>query len=145
VTYNPWSTLRALPHIELVITRLPKGQGWWLPADEAIVLDDRLGQAERRSVLEHELQHAAAGDQRCCGPDGGRQERRQERRADDLAARQLVSLDALAEALTWALCADEVAEALHVTVHVVRVRLHGLTQEEKDYIDGRVAAREGAA
>lgn len=145
MTYNPWRTLARLPHVTLGITRLPAGRGWWLPSEQAIVLDDRLGQAERRSVLEHELQHAIAGDERCDGPDGPRLELRQERRADDRAARALIDLHVLADTLAWALGPEEVAEALHVTEHMVRVRVRGLTDQEKQHIDSRLRAREGAA
>lgn len=146
MTYNPWDTLAAQPHIEVVVTRLPAGRAWWLPDVQGIALDDRLTQAERRCALEHELQHAAAGDT-CCriGPDGGRQERRQERRTDDRASRRLITLDDLADALLWCLDCDELAEHLHVDARTVRARIQSLTPPEKDYIERRIAAREGAA
>ena len=145
MTYSPWRTLAALPHLTLGVMRLPRGRGWWLPVDQAIVLDDRLNQAERRSVLEHELQHALAGDTRCDGPDGPRQERRQERRADDRAARRLIDVDALADALVWCLGPDELAEHLHVDSRTALTRIRGLDDTEKDYIERRLAARDGAA
>jgi hypothetical protein len=147
VTYDPWQTLTDLPHIELVVTRLPAGQGWWLPDVQGIALDDRLGQAERRAVLEHELQHAAAGDV-CCrglGPDGDRQARRQERRADERAARRLITLDELADALTWCLGYDELADHLHCDERTVRARIRSLTDVEKAYIERRIAAKGDAA
>lgn len=144
--YSPWETLRDLPHLTLAIVRLPAGRAWWLPDVEGIALDDRLNQAQRRSALEHELQHVEAGDT-CCqiGPDGGRQSRRQERRADDRAARRLIDLDALADALAWALDPAEVAAELHVDASTVRARVRNLTAVEKDYIEGRIASNEGAA
>jgi hypothetical protein len=147
VTYDPWATLRGLPHITLAVTRLPAGEAWWLPEDQAIVLDDRLGQAERRCALEHELQHAASGD-RCihgAGPDAGRQHRRRERHTDERAARRLITLDELADALVWCLGPDELAEHLHVDERTVRARVRALSDEEKTYIERRIAAREGAA
>jgi hypothetical protein len=144
--YSPWATLRDLPHITLAVVRLPAGRAWWLPDVEGIALDDRLSQAERRSALEHELQHIEAEDT-CCrvGPDGGRLSRRQERRTDDRAARRLIDLDALADALVWALDPGEVAEALHVDPTTVRSRVRGLTDDEKQFIERRIAARGDAA
>lgn len=146
MTYDPWQTLAARPDISMAVTRLPAGQAWWLPDLRGIVLDDRLNQAERRSALEHELQHAEAGDV-CCnvGPDGGRQTRRQERRTDARAAGRLISLEALADALTWCLGVDELAEHLHVDARTVRARIRSLTPGEKTFIERRIAAKGDAA
>jgi hypothetical protein len=146
VTYDPWKTLLDQPDITMAVTRLPAGQAWWLPDERGIVLDDRLTQAQRRSALEHELQHAAAGDT-CCdvGPDGGRLSRRQEQRTDDRAARRLITVSELADALVWCLGYDELAEHLHVDERTVRSRIRALTDEEKSYIERRIAAREGSA
>ena len=139
MTYSPWQTLRRLPHLTLVVTRLPRGAAWWLPGEEAIVLDDRLDQVGRRCALEHELQHALAGDLALCtGPDAPRLARRQEQAAANRAARALLDLDDLADALTWALCPEEVADCLHVDVATVRTRVRDLSGNEKDYIDRRL-------
>jgi hypothetical protein len=146
VTYSPWETLRRLPHLTLVVTRLPRGQAWWLPAEDAIVLDDRLDQVSRRCALEHELQHAMAGDvAMCSGPDAKRLTIRQEVVASGRAARQLLELDDLAEALAWALDYGEVAEALNVTRAVVRARVRSLTPAEKAYIEHRLGTGEWVA
>lgn len=146
MTYDPWKTLLDHPDITMAVTRLPAGSAWWLPEERGIVLDDRLSQAERRCALEHELQHALDGDQRCDhGPDGGRLTRRRERRVDARAAQRLITLEQLAEAVTWCLGYDELAEHLHVDERTVRARIRGLTDQEKDYIERRIAAREGAA
>lgn len=146
MTYDPWRTLADQPDITMAVTRLPAGQAWWLPDERGIVLDDRLTQAERRSALEHELQHAAAGDT-CCrvGPDGGRLARRQERRTDDRAAQRLITVDELADALAWCLGYDELAEHLHVDQRTVRARVRTLTDQEKDHIERRIAAKGDAA
>lgn len=147
VAYSPWRALGAMPHLTLLVTRLPAGRGWWLPDLESVVLDDRLTQAERRSVLQHELEHHLAGDV-CCdvGPDGPRQSRRQEERADRRAAARLVTLEALADAIVaGALGDDDVAERLHVDTRTVRARVRALTPPERDYIERRLAARDGAA
>ncbi len=146
MTYDPWQTLLDNPDITMAVTRLPAGRAWWLPEERGIVLDDRLSQAERRCALEHELQHAAAGDV-CCriGPDGGRQDRRRERRTDERSAARLITLDELADALVWCLGPEELAEHLHVDQRTVRARIRGLDDEDKTYIERRIAAREGAA
>jgi len=146
VTYSPFRTLAGMPDLTLLVARLPAGRAWWLPDVRGIVLDDRLSQAERRSALEHELQHVEAGDV-CCrvGPDGGRQTRRQERRADDRAAQRLITIDELADALAWCLGVDELAEHLHVDERTVRARIRTLTDDEKADIDQRLQAREDAA
>jgi len=146
VTYSPFRTLGQMPDVTLAVSRLSAGQAWWLPDIRGIVLDDRLGQAGRRSALEHELQHVIAGDT-CCkvGPDGGRQSRRQELRADDRAASRLIDLDELADALLWCLDAGELAEHLNVDLRTVRARLAGLSDADKDYIDARMAEKEHTA
>jgi hypothetical protein len=65
--------------------------------------------------------------------------------ADARAARRLVSLDELADALVWSLGYDELAEHLHVDERTVRARTRALTDDEKDYIERRIAARGDAA
>jgi hypothetical protein len=148
VTYDPWRSLRDdHPDITLAVTRLPAGQAWWLPQDEAIVLDDRLNQAERRSALEHELQHALAGDTHCDPAVQGARRigRRRELAADHRAAARLITLEQLADALVWCLSCEEVAEYLHVDHRTVRARILGLNADEKTYIEGRMAAKGDAA
>jgi Zn-dependent peptidase ImmA (M78 family) len=135
-----------LPHLTLLVTRLPKGTSWWLPADDAIVLDDRLDRVERRCALEHELQHMLAGDCRLSGsPDAARLTARRESETDQRAACQLISLQALTDALVWALGFDEVAEALDVDVRTARARVLALTDDEKRQIEEAIARRDDAA
>lgn len=146
MTYSPWRRLRALPHLTVLITRLPKGESWWLPVDEAIVIDDRLDRVQRRCALEHELQHAEAGDCRITGtPDAARLTARRERETDARAARRLIDVDELADALAWALCVEELAEVLDVDVRTARARVLALTEAEKREIAARLARREDAA
>lgn len=142
--HNPYRTLRDdYPGVTMAVMALPAGQAWWLPEDEAIVLDSGLTQAQRRSALQHELEHVAAGDTHCDpGLSGaGRIGRRRERSADDRAAKRLVTLDELADAFVWCLGFEEVAEHLHVDQRTVRARILGLTAEQKRYIEYRIAAR----
>lgn len=145
-TYSPWEHVRALPDVVVAYAALEHADAYWEPDQRVILLDARLSQRARRSCLAHELAHVARGDVGCeIGPDGERQERRQEVAADALASRRLITLDALAEALLWCLGYDEVAEHLHVDERMVRARLRGLTEAEKDYIAARMAGREESA
>jgi Zn-dependent peptidase ImmA (M78 family) len=121
---------------------LEHAQAYWEPEHRVILLDRRLDQRERRSCLAHELAHLELGDVALeAGPDAARQGRRQESAADQLAASRLITLDALADALVWCLGADEVAEELHVTPWAVTARLRSLDEDEKAYIEGRIAAK----
>jgi predicted transcriptional regulator len=146
VTYSPWRHVGTMPDIEVWSEPLEYADAYWDPEYRVILLDVRLSQAERRCHLAHELVHIDAGDE-CCrvGPDGDRLALRQERRTEDRAACRLISLDDLAEALLWCLDFDEVAEHLHVDARTVRARIRSLTPAEKDYIERRIAARDGAA
>jgi len=139
LTYSPWAALRALPHLTYISTRLPAGRAWWLPADDGIVLDDRLTRIGRRCALAHELAHADAGDTACADAvlSG-----RQELRASAKAARWLVTLDGLVDGLLWAQDEHQLAEELDVDVETVRARLASLTDAEKDYIENRLRAAE---
>lgn len=141
--YSPWRALSRLPHVTLAVTRLPRGKAWWLPTEDAIVLDDRLGRVERRCALAHELAHAEAGDVAlCAGPDAPRLALRQERRADRIAAERLIALDDLVDALLWARSQGETAEQLDVEVNVLHTRLTLLAPAEHDYIEQRLWAAE---
>lgn len=148
MTYNPWAQLRELgPRFAFGIARLPAGRGWWCPDVPGIVLDKRLTRVERRSVLAHELVHVEEGDRQCAsvGPDGSRQARRRERKADVTAARRLIDLDALAAAELWGRHPTEVAEELDVDLHTLRVRVETLDDDERAYLRGRLEQGWGAA
>ena len=133
--YDPWADLAARPDIVCRSCPLPAGlEGLWFPDLSAIALDDTLDRVGRRSALAHELVHVDHGDVQVatCGPDGPRQARRQEARADQGAARRLVTLPALAEALA-AYPHDLAAAADHldVTVHLLVVRIEHLRPTEQ--------------
>lgn len=104
-----------------------------------IALASDLTQAQRRSTLAHELVHAERGDVACCS---GWHEGKQERRVERTAARRLISVDALVDALLWADDERELAEVLWVDVDTVRARLDGLTAVEKQTIEQRLWAAE---
>lgn len=98
--------------------------------DKTVWVRKGLSQADRRSVIEHERQHILRG------PGGLRHPEERAVRAE--TARHLITLPALAEALKWSLDETELADELWVSVSVVRCRLDGLTQVEKDWISGQL-------
>lgn len=121
-----------MPHIDLRFTDdddlLDGAQAWYYHRLRAIVMDSRLSQVERRSVLAHELGHVIRGDVPCGSDilDG-----RQESVVDQWAARKLISLDALIDALRWSDDPHEVADALWVTVDLLEVRVAHLHPSER--------------
>jgi transcriptional regulator with PAS, ATPase and Fis domain len=127
---------------------LPVGTGWWLPDVLGIVLDRRLTRIERRCALAHELRHVDNGDVQVftVGPDGPRQAKRQERRADRQAARRLVALETLAAAMRiHPHDHAAVAEDLDVTVDVLRCRIEHLSGAERRWLERELARRDHTA
>jgi Zn-dependent peptidase ImmA (M78 family) len=145
--YCPWKDLASREDVTFGITRLPLGQGWWLPDERAIVLDDRLDHTERRTVLAHELVHVDHDDHNCAhdGPDGPRIGRRRELVADRIAATRLISIDQLADALAWSRAPEEAAAELDVTLPMLRRRLASLTAGERDLLATQIHSIESAA
>lgn len=138
-SFSPWRHLRGLPDVELRFTDdddfLDGAQAWYFHRLRAIVMDKRLTQVERRSVLAHELGHVIRGDVPC-GDEV--LDARQENVVDQWAARQLITLDALVDALRWSRQADEVADCLWVTVDLLEVRIRHLHPSERAYVTGRL-------
>ncbi len=87
-----------LPHVLVVRTRLPKGDAWWVPSEDAIVVDDRLDPIEERCAIAHEVEHAVAAD---VPVDLLFFSRKQEQRANRRADRKLVELADLVDQLLW--------------------------------------------
>lgn len=147
--YSPWDDLASRPELTFGVTDLPEGAGeaWWLPEVPGIVMRRGLTQVERRCALAHELVHVDREDRprHTVGPDGPRLARRQEMAADDIAAARLIPLDRLADALQWSFSPDEVAEELGVTPKMARIRILGLSADEKAWIDQRLRCKEESA
>lgn len=138
--WHPWRSLRALTHVECSTVDLPDDVlAWTHFSEQRIELARGLLQSERRSVLTHELIHLERGPVSAAYADS------EERAVDAEAARRLIPLDALADALLWSWNEAELAEELWVGQDVVRERLDGLTVEEKAWIDGQIARKEESA
>lgn len=122
--WHPWRTLRTLTHIDLFWTKaLPVGVRGATDG-RRIWMDDRQLQAERRSTLAHELAHIELGHTGGCAGAEEAQARR-------LAARWLIDMDRLLDALAWSEELEEVAEELWVDLDTLYARLDGLTADER--------------
>lgn len=136
-TYSPWAELAARPHLDLVWIDLGSRLGEYDHGEATIRLNCRLRRHQARSVLCHELRHAEVGDySTACD----RVNLRQEQRADREAARLLVDVRDLGDAIA----ADgehhgALAGALRVSLHIVRIRLAHLHPSELHYLRRRLA------
>ncbi len=136
IDFHPWRTLRTMPEVELHLVELPDGV-LGATDGERIWLERRQRQAQRRSTLTHELEHLERGHTGCQSPAV-------EADVEDAAARKLIPLTALAEAIVWANSEVELAQDLWVDLAMVRTRLARLTPEEHGYIEDLIARREAA-
>lgn len=131
---GPWQVLADLPDVVVGWQHLPSGAGWWVPEERVILLDKRLTRVEARCTLAHELIHVLDGHEACHDPRG---DRRQERDADDAAARWLIDVRALSDAVLWSRHPSELAFELNVDLRTLKVRLDTLTEEERLILNGR--------
>ncbi len=132
--YHPFRHLRSLGETVTFSVEPTPGDkpAWWSPASSHILMRPGLSQAERRCYMAHELAHRDLNHSgECRWRDGQRQTRRQEIAADQLAARRLITREALVAALCWSDDREEVAEALWVTVHMLECRLEHMFGGER--------------
>lgn len=141
--YHPWRHLSCLAHITVRWTRddeeLDGALGWFYLDRDEIVMDDRQTQVQRRSTLAHELVHAERRDEPCGSLI---LDWRQELAVSQLAARRLIPIRALGEALAWAADVDEAADELWVDADTLRVRLAHLHPAERAYLKRRLEETE---
>lgn len=116
--------------------------GVWDPDTRTIWLHRDLTPAQRRCTLAHEVIHAARGDEKCADHV---LTARQERLVDEIAARLLIPLDALADALATDPHEPALCEALHVDVPTLAARLRYLTAEEVVHLQTRIQRIEHVA
>lgn len=127
---HPWRRLRHLNDWLLEWDQLPEGIcgeiNW---PTHTITIDPRLSQAQRRCTLAHELEHVVRG------PGGGP---REEREVEGMAARRLVELDALVDAVRWSPWPDEVADELWIDRPMLAALMDSLTAQERELVDRAV-------
>lgn len=136
-TYSPWEALADLPHIELRREIIGHGRlGEYVHHLGLIRLDPRMPRRQARSVLCHELVHVRFEDvPTACGF----MNLRQEVRADTNAARLLIDIDDLAEALVLHdHHLSAAAVELRVSDKMVQVRLEHLHPSERHYLRRQV-------
>ena len=123
--YSPWRALRALgERVRLYWADLPQGTLALTDGRERIWIDPHQTQVQRRCTLAHELAHIELGHTGGCTP-------RDEADADALAARNLIPLQKLLDALRWSEELEEVAEELAVDMPTLIARLDNLTEAER--------------
>lgn len=123
---DPWRWLRRLPHItvEWVDDLPPDVMGRAIFGTLTVQLAKGLTQAERRTTCWHEVQHLLRG------PTMTHLVPREERCVEAIVARDLIPLEALADAMLWSRDDYEIAEELTVDVGLVRARLEDLSEAE---------------
>lgn len=140
--YSPWGAVTDLEDVLVVFDDLPSGKGWWVPAEGVLFLERTLSRAEARVVLAHELEHIRRGDESVADVSSVLHVR-QEIAASVSAARRLIPMDRLIDALLWSQDERELAEILNVDEETVKTRLLTLTPDEHVQIDDRVWQAEG--
>lgn len=130
---HPWRILRDLTDWLLVWATPAKGRAQIIWASRTIIMSPALLQAERRSALAHELEHMERG------PFPRHLTAREEEACSAGAARKLISVRDLGEALAWSRDPAEVAEELWVDIHTVEARMRHLHPSEVHYLRRRLA------
>jgi predicted transcriptional regulator len=133
---HPWRRLRESSHITLRWFSGPGRPGYARHSTQTVYLRDDLSQAERRAVLLHELEHLAHG------PAVKGYVDQDEIQTQERAARWLLPLETLADAMVWANDEHELADELWVDVATVRARLASLTDQETLALNQRLDAAE---
>lgn len=130
--YTPEDVLCDLG-VTVVRTWLRDTWAAWSSGDSCVVLAAGLSVTQERCILAHEVEHILAGDLDC----GNRPLAvRQERRADQAAARKLIAISDLAAIAQWAPDVYTAAHELSVTERMLKVRLADLKGEGWPWRDG---------
>lgn len=137
--HHPWRHARDHhPHIDIVThCHLPDGiAGYWDGAS-TIYLDRDLTQRSRRSVIAHECTHAERG----VIPVDEVLAAREELAVDVIAARRLIGIDHLVDALRWCrgVTGAELADEVWTDQHALNIRLAHLTAAERTQIEAALA------
>ncbi|QIX48902.1 hypothetical protein HFP48_04595 [Rhodococcus sp. DMU1] len=137
--WNPWRYLsRNHPHMKVNCRYPLPGTRAGLLTVHGIYLDCRLNQAGRRCTLQHEIEHLERGPV----PDHPHFAALEEHIVDVLAARRLIALPHLFDALLWTKHPIELADELFVDLDTLSTRLEHLTPRERGYINLELARRQ---
>lgn len=137
--FNPWQHLRD-HHPDIAVQFVDLGgtgcMGQWTL--DGIKIERTCNQRERRVGLTHELCHVESGPM----PLDARTAIFEERAIELRTAQLLITVEQLAPALIEndQRIDDDTAEALWVTLPVLKTRLERLTPEEHAYIQQRIAS-----
>lgn len=102
---------------------------------KVILINNAHSWPAKRSSLAHAVAHLDLGH---AETTSSYFEKREEVDADQMAARRLITLDALAEALCWTRDYGEIAEELLVDVTMLKVREKHLHVSERHYLRRQV-------
>ena len=134
--YHPWRDAREREHLSITFERLADGRRGCLRGDR-ITINTGDDQAQRRSTLAHELVH----DERRVFPVDRVLRAREELTVERIAARRLIQLEALVDALLWARDAHETAAELWVDVPMLVVFVQSMTEDEKVWVGKQLEER----
>lgn len=130
MAYDPWGEVPAGWSVDFVVMPVRGACRW---SRKSILLDIRLSRVEQCCTLAHELVHAERG------PFPRWLTAREESVADAKAARRLIPLDALGEALAWSLHPVVAAEELGVDPPTLEALLRDLAEAEVEALRRRLA------
>lgn len=133
--HHPWRVFRGLTEWTLRVAPLPEGvAGLTCWRSRTVTVAPGLLQAQRRSTIAHEVEHVLRGPTL----RGEWWQAREEAAVERAAARKLIGLDALADALAWAHSLAEAAEELWVDEALLRCRLGHLHPAERAWLGRRL-------
>ena len=133
--HDPWHEFHTFSDWALRWARLPSDLlGVTDFHARTVTLDSRLLQAERRCTMAHEVEHIRRGPM----PSDPVLAAREEAAVDRAAARKLIGIDELGEALAWAGTLAEAAQQLWVDEDTLVARLRHLHPAEVHYLHRRL-------
>lgn len=130
MAYDPWGEVPAGWSVDFVVMPA-RGMCRW--NRRTILLDIKLSRIEERCTLAHELVHAERG------PFPRWATAREEAAVNAEAARRLIPLDALGEALAWSLHPAVAADELDVDPPTLEALLRDLAEAELEALHRRLA------
>lgn len=145
--YHPWRQLRDRhPEVSVTCRYVLPGtlKGSW--TRHGIYLHRDLDQAGRRTTLTHELVHHERGSLCAQGTVDVNDPAsiREERKVDEIAARRLIPIEELVDALVWTRwhVGSETAAELWCDTALLLVRVQTLTPDEQQYINDEMERRQ---